>query len=392
MSNPILDTHASGTSNTILVSHNWPPGTSNPVLNSHAASYPGGGSDTTPAAFTFTDQTGVALSALTTSAAVTITGIDAASTFTFTGSGEWQKYTAGAWGSWGSSGSGSCINNDQLQVRHNASGTNSTTVNSTITFTSGSVSDTFSSTTVAGSGELLFDDTFETGNLNRTVTTGATTASWITGDSVNVSAQTTQPQSGTYSCRARFAGTEPGLGDASDATAELRFDLGKLCTEVWITYGLYITAGFVYRDSTNNKFFRLWGATYGDQEKVGASWWGPTSGSNLCRINADWNTGPGMGEHGTDYAAAITTSDLGTWMTVKIQVKAATAIADGTLKIWKNGTLIINNTDSMDNYTSGEPHAYRYGYLLGWANSGFLAQTDLFIDNVKMGTTEAAIA
>jgi hypothetical protein len=46
MANPILDTHASGTSNTILVSHGWPDGSStNSVLASHDADYPdpGGG-------------------------------------------------------------------------------------------------------------------------------------------------------------------------------------------------------------------------------------------------------------------------------------------------------------------------------------------------------------
>lgn len=43
MTNPILETHKSGTSNTILVSHSWPPGNSNSVLASHAGDYPGGG-------------------------------------------------------------------------------------------------------------------------------------------------------------------------------------------------------------------------------------------------------------------------------------------------------------------------------------------------------------
>lgn len=43
MTNPILETHKSGTSNTILVSHSWPPGNSNSILASHAGDYPGGG-------------------------------------------------------------------------------------------------------------------------------------------------------------------------------------------------------------------------------------------------------------------------------------------------------------------------------------------------------------
>ena len=43
MANSILDSHYSGTSNTILVSHSWPNAEpANGVLNSHAGDYPGG--------------------------------------------------------------------------------------------------------------------------------------------------------------------------------------------------------------------------------------------------------------------------------------------------------------------------------------------------------------
>jgi hypothetical protein len=157
MANSILSSHASGTSNTILVSHGFPSAESysNGIIASYGAEYTGGGSpDTTPAEFNFgTSPTGLALSAGTqTSDAATITGITAASAFTFSGtdgSCEWRKYTSGAWGSWSSAGSGSCINNDQLQLRHTAGTGYSQTVSGTITFTSGSVSATFSSTTIA---------------------------------------------------------------------------------------------------------------------------------------------------------------------------------------------------------------------------------------------------
>ena len=161
MANSILTSHYSGTSNTILVSHGWPSGSSaNSVLASHDADYPATG-DTQPAAFSFgADTTDNTLSeANITSAAATITGIDTTAPFNFTtnGGGSWRRYTSGAWGSWSSAGSGSVINNDQLQVRHNASASYSTAVSTTITFPSGPVSDTFTSTTLAASGTTLTD-------------------------------------------------------------------------------------------------------------------------------------------------------------------------------------------------------------------------------------------
>lgn len=153
MSNTILDSQYASP-NALLTSHGFPVNTSgNTVLLSHspAGTYPDpGGDDTQPAAFSFgTNPTGLALSAGTqTSDAATITDITAASAFTFSGtdgSCEWRKNG----GSWVTTGSGSCVDGDTLQLRHTAGTGYSQTVSGTITFTSGSVSATFSSTTIA---------------------------------------------------------------------------------------------------------------------------------------------------------------------------------------------------------------------------------------------------
>jgi hypothetical protein len=155
MANSILDSQYASP-NALLTSHGFPVNTSgNTVLLSHspAGTYPdpGGGSpDTTPDAFSFgTNPTGLALSAGTqTSDAATITDITAAAAFTFTGtdgSCEWRKNA----GTWVTTGSGSCVDGDTLQLRHTAGTGYSQTVSGTITFTSGSVSATFSSTTIA---------------------------------------------------------------------------------------------------------------------------------------------------------------------------------------------------------------------------------------------------
>lgn len=96
-------------------------------------------SDTTPDAFSFTDQTAVPVSSVRTSNTVTIAGIDTASAVTVTG-GEWQKNG----GSWGSS-AGTVVNGDTVAVRHTSSASEATATNTTLTI--GGVSDTFTSTT-----------------------------------------------------------------------------------------------------------------------------------------------------------------------------------------------------------------------------------------------------
>lgn len=98
------------------------------------------GSDTTPDAFSFTDQSGVALSSTITSAPITVTGIDAAAAITVSG------------GTYDINGSGTFIadpgtvnNGDAVRARHTSSASYLTAANTTVTI--GGVSDEFRSTT-----------------------------------------------------------------------------------------------------------------------------------------------------------------------------------------------------------------------------------------------------
>lgn len=97
--------------------------------------------DTLPDAFTFVDQTGIALSTLTESAGITVAGINAASAISVVG-GEYQ-INGGAW----VSVLGTVTSGQTVKVRHTSSGSNSTAVNTTLTI--GGVSDVFTTTTLA---------------------------------------------------------------------------------------------------------------------------------------------------------------------------------------------------------------------------------------------------
>lgn len=155
MANSILTSHYPTTSNTILLSLSWPNGASaNSILATHDADYGGAPPpDTQPDALNFGSAvTGATRSLSYESPEATITGITAAAAFTFNGIGEWRRYTSGAWGGWNSAGSGSCVVNDKLQLRHTSSASYSTGTSSTIVFTSGSVTGTFTTTTLANPG------------------------------------------------------------------------------------------------------------------------------------------------------------------------------------------------------------------------------------------------
>lgn len=107
-----------------------------------------GAGDGTPDQFTFTDQSGVALSSTITSAAVTITGIDTTVSFSATG-GTIDVNSDGNFQT-----SRDVVNGDTIRARHTSSASYVTATNTVVT--GGGVSDTFTSTTQADPGAVYY--------------------------------------------------------------------------------------------------------------------------------------------------------------------------------------------------------------------------------------------
>ena len=99
------------------------------------------GGDTTPDAFTFTDQLNVALSALVTSEAITVSGINSSAAISVTGG--MYSINGGAF----TLTAGTVNNGDVLRAQHISSASPATVTNTVLTI--GGVSDGFSSTTMA---------------------------------------------------------------------------------------------------------------------------------------------------------------------------------------------------------------------------------------------------
>jgi len=182
------------------------------------------------------------------------------------------------------------------------------------------------------------------------------------------------------------------IGNSSstvDATSEARFDLGAIYTDISIEYDLFIPTNYSHvvpsDRADNNKFFRLWQKTYGDittGNQLGASMLANSGGSVL---GTDYQMFPGWGTSTAivQYKSFITSADLGKWHTIKIWVKSGASLGDyGFIKIYKNGNLIIEDKGLpvINKLTQG----WRYGYILGWSNSGFRQTTNLYVDNVVM--------
>jgi hypothetical protein len=148
------------------------------------------GSDTTPDAFTFTAQTGAALSTVTTSNTVTISGIDAASAISISGTGTYSK-NGGAY----TSTAGTVVNGDTVSVRITSSGSYSTAISTTLTV--GGVTGTFTVTT--GTAVDTTPDAFTLNAQTGVALSTVTTSNTITVAGINAASAISISGSGTYS-------------------------------------------------------------------------------------------------------------------------------------------------------------------------------------------------
>ena len=198
-----------------------------------------------------------------------------------------------------------------------------------------------------------------------------------------------------------------------DSSAEQRFNLGRDCSHLWLEYDLYVPSNFTHRNESpnNNKFAMFWRTTYSDV--TGGTWRvgfeyqtgsGTTPNSNIRAMSSRWNLNSWTSSNSTgDYlptgqnATLISDSgplNKGAWNTVRIELAAASSqsSSDGIQRMWINGTLFVEITTgkfwNFDTATDPADCFLRNGYFLGYANSGFLDQTDLYITGVKFYDTD----
>jgi hypothetical protein len=156
------------------------------------------GEDTTPDAFSFTDVTSVALNSVQTSNEITVSGINAASPISIVGG------TYSINGGTYTSVSGTVTNGQAVTVRLTASASFSTATNATLTI--GTVSDTFTATTLV---EDTAPDPFDFDDVSNADLSTEYTSDPITVSGIN-SAAPISVTGGTYSINGGSFTSSPG--------------------------------------------------------------------------------------------------------------------------------------------------------------------------------------
>ncbi len=256
--------------------------------------------DTTPDAFTFTDQTDVAVSTLTTSNSITISGINIGASVSVTGDGSPQVSIAG--GAWGTSGT---INNgESLQVRLTSSANGSTA--STATVTVGGVSDSWSVTT---------ESVALTGGSNTERVVFVTTGAWagnFGGLSQADAYCQTEAEAASLNGKYKAWLSTDSISAASRLThSSLPYALvdGTVVDNSWtdLTNGLYgsnLNPIDIAADGTTIASGKVWTGTNGFGDNVGTSCSDWTSNSSSVNGRAGTLTSHENGEwtDGTNYA------------------------------------------------------------------------------------------
>lgn len=245
----------------------------------------------------------------------------------------------------------------------------------------------------------FFEDDFSTGDLSRT---GGGFAWGMDGDGQlgpNVAVSTLNPYPGDSHS---LAFTYPAKPDGADATAEQRFTIGVPGhPEIWLEYWFHLPVNFAHRPQTgpvNNKFLRVWGGDYGGSQlgylgnnpKAGASYdprgagswlygqWGDHdnllfTGQDRPHWDPAWNPG------GTSGAIPF-----GAWSQIRYHFELASAedAGDGSYELTVDGTSKIHKVD-LDFY-GDNTNDLRWGYLMGWSNSGFDETTTIHVARFKI--------
>ncbi len=225
-------------------------------------------------------------------------------------------------------------------------------------------------------GATLFTDGFENGTLSRTAQNGV---AWI--DSTSTAVSSSVAATGKYSLQFNFAGVPLG----EDSFAEQRISMPQK-SDYWFKYKLYIPSNYYHRndDYANNKFLAVYQAPYlktntGFQVNFSLQ----PNGSGGSDVEVHHYNGGSEGPVQLVYRNFITDADKGKWMEVIAEVKVPTSATskDGVMKLWKNGTQVVNITNLPSWGGSGKNYIDQ-AYFLGWANSGFAQNTALNIDDV----------
>ncbi|MHA2067541.1 MAG: hypothetical protein ACXABY_24520, partial [Candidatus Thorarchaeota archaeon] len=235
------------------------------------------------------------------------------------------------------------------------------------------------------------NDTFESYTLGSSPTGTTDSATWLSSGS-RIEISNTVANGGTKSLRFRY-GPDPS---GSDSSAEQGITLdGSGYMELWLEWDMYTPTNFTHRDDTgsdNNKIIYL----HNDysEENGGIEYWPdrtpaalgqPANGkaypTHVYRTSSTTPFGhypqPNFGNIVFDPAEA------GTWSRFKLHYKKSDAgSSNASVQFYKDNVLLLNR-DNFDDYNPSRGLKPMTGIkLMGWSNSGYLDETDFYMDNL----------
>jgi len=286
------------------------------------------------------------------------------------------------------------------------------------------------------SAEVIFSDSFESGDLTATNADGfkwggPNKTSVVTQDAVDGSVKLYDGKGVTHevlsdlmpdgsdrdyttnfgdnSLRFKYDALDSGVLEPE--WTEQRFDLGKGYPEIWISY--YIRVPLNYHrgpnrinQGNNNKWFLILMSNMSNYTNSEVTLFAnldrPKSGSDGSSIKLSSSIrigGNGYTPETYGYVNFVTPADAGRWMEVIYYLRANSAkgVNDGAYRMYRrwedeSSATLIDSIDpapipiSQASIDAGY-NGWGGGYFMGWANNPYAEETEWLIDNLVISTT-----
>ena len=230
------------------------------------------------------------------------------------------------------------------------------------------------------------------------------------------------------------------LTSSIDEVRSAELDSDTTYPEAWMSYDVFVPANYTHQrfdngaidegtsrevqGGANNKVIYLWNGSYegrdnGTGSAIGiqsfpsdfttevfgkssqSTFHGGYHGHTQTYVHPDYRLGPRKSGYEylgpNDIANLFLDSQLGTWVNLKLGMKAESAIgaADGWFSRYNNGVLAAhqeNITTLWGLSKTNNKLGFDRGYIWGYANSGFQETTTLYLTNFKFGTTDEGVS
>jgi hypothetical protein len=199
-----------------------------------------------------------------------------------------------------------------------------------------------------------------------------------------------------YDCL-RFRFGPDALG--ADSSAEQRFTLGRQIQELWLEYWLHIPSNFALRADfpANNKFLSLWPANYStvgetyvvtEFERNGTD----TSYARILGLGDQFYANGTFLIRGGDAVQNsnfISAARANQWHRIRVHYKIASGAAqtDGVYEGWIGNERMWRSRTDWVFWSTGGLNYIGAGFLMGYANSGYEAETDFHLRDIKFYDT-----